>query len=401
MEVEGLTTTNNKDPMAIDNAMSQLAFSNDLNFDLSQNILPQASNNGLNNKGTLLGDNLSPKMVPVEGSSPINKPPSPPTTASGIITNAATTAPGINPRGGTQIPPPAYNTVVPGLGTSNRPAIKSARRRGAKIGLTPKIIIFSDKKDLIRVSLDSDESDDTEDVAHLSYDHRFHVKSKSSRRRSIAGDSVDLSSSRESLAADTEIDEGGGSQKSLLEKTKKQVEKAGKGIANAAFVLDEVEEIEVSKSVAKVSTKKERPKSAKQKNKPSRITISPVLPAESQAPQVATGKEHQEPSLVTGGPGKPKSGKSTTASGEKEMKGSNKGGRPKSARPSASSSSASTKKGGKQSKDKSGGVKKKDGFEEEETPQTRPHTAGIERWSTKEVQNMNELVAWERPEDDI
>jgi hypothetical protein len=93
--------------------------------------------------------------------------------------------------GQTQIvlPPPDYNTAI-GAG-----GVYKARRRSAKLGLRPKIIIFSDKKDLIRVTLDSDEDSD-EDITHFKYSHKHHARGKSAKRRSIAGDFINVTSSR-------------------------------------------------------------------------------------------------------------------------------------------------------------------------------------------------------------
>ncbi|CAL8109963.1 unnamed protein product [Orchesella dallaii] len=113
-----------------------------------------------------------------------------------------------------QAPPPDYNSIVEkaglpvalgGLSTSTAslksPSTDLKLKRRNKLGLRPRIIIFSDKKDLIRVSLDSDDESDSE-ICNLSFKKpttKFHGM-KSARRRSIAGESFTLSSSMESLS---------------------------------------------------------------------------------------------------------------------------------------------------------------------------------------------------------
>ena len=76
------------------------------------------------------------------------------------------------------------------------------RRRVITSGLKPKIVIFSEKKDLIRVSLDSEDDSDVDFKAYPTKYHRF----KSARRKSIAGESVNFSSSAESLCGDTDVE---------------------------------------------------------------------------------------------------------------------------------------------------------------------------------------------------
>jgi hypothetical protein len=264
------------------------------------------------------------------------------------------------------------------------------RRRNGKIGLTPKIIIFSDKKDLIRVSLDSDESDEDADIAHLSYDHRFHVKTKSSRRRSIAGNnSGDLSSSSENLAADTEIDEGQGDLVDVKSSDKDEMKAQEKGYENPAFEPDEgatpkgkIETEVVKDEVASV------PQKSSQKEKPQR-------------PKSAKPKKPASPPNVAG------ASDDGNKKNAKKKAGSSSGVRPKSAKPGLLQQPEGRKK--KAESVKGMAERNKDDIEEEgeegavgtdDEKKARPHT-GIDRWSTKEVQNMSKIVAWDRPEDDI
>lgn len=126
-------------------------------------------------------------MVPVEGSSP-SRPGtgSPPTK---LLTEMGVKGP----------PPPDYSTAMM---TTTSPGATAgagykARRRSGKIGLRPKIIIFSDKKDLIRVTLDSEEdSEEDGNITHFKYSHKHHGAGKSAKRRSLAGDGMNVTSSR-------------------------------------------------------------------------------------------------------------------------------------------------------------------------------------------------------------
>lgn len=169
----------------------------------------------------------------VQGSSPIGKLQSPPK-----LTCVPQRPPSTKPPADAQpyvdpsAPPPDYNSIVEkaGLpaaaGTSGILDVASSsskdlklKRRNMGLGMRPRIIIFSDKKDLIRVSLDTEDESDNE-ICNLSFKKHTskYLGIKSARRRSIAGESFTLSSSMESLSDDAKFTEekGGSTSKENL-----------------------------------------------------------------------------------------------------------------------------------------------------------------------------------------
>lgn len=146
----------------------------------AKGLVPIGTSLPLESGPQLPGQELSLlSMTPVEGSSPMRPGTGSPPTKLGVV------------------PPPDYNTAT----ATDKLAGKSAgggykaRRRSGKIGLRPKIIIFSDKKDLIRVTLDSDETSEDDSITQLQYRHRHHGRRRSGGR-SILGEALNLSSSR-------------------------------------------------------------------------------------------------------------------------------------------------------------------------------------------------------------
>lgn len=397
-----------------------------------------------------LSPNAPAGAVPnVQGSSPRTKPLSPPKlTSLPPQKPSKSPQPPIDP----SAPPPDYNSIVEkaGLPTIAGPSTEVAgkspkmKRRNMKLGLRPRIIIFSDKKDLIRVNLDTEDESDGE-VCNLSFKKPSskYLGMSSARRRSIAGESFTLSSSMESLTDETKKAKGerSGSKDNLILIGYDDIPDIDSGAINYAFDPEEFAAIEAAEAeqteqVAEDDATKEakklkkdssksgsqtdeeqpseksktsRPKSAKPKS--AGKTRGDSQPGKSTSPKkvkVATATKDSIPEQADE-EAEAEGAHAPKEAFEKQDKSKDKSrsGRSKSAKNGHNKVEPRSKTGEGKSKGKSSKKKDKRGEEDEEeedgssdSPRARPLTA-LDRWSNKDVENMSKIVAWDRPEDDI
>lgn len=415
----------------------------------------------------------------VQGSSPGGKPLTPPKLTSlpqrpGSSVKIAQQQPPQQPD--PNAPPPDYNSIVEKAGL---PLADSAggtdvaqcpgkdlkvKRRNMGLGMRPRIIIFSDKKDLIRVSLDTEDESDNE-ICNLSFkkpSSKF-LGIKSARRRSIAGESFTLSSSMESLSDEPKMmkDERSASKDNLILLGYDGIPGID-GAINYAFDPEEFAAIESAEAEqAGLANVEEKPNENQQQIFQSKKS-SPEIKKDSSKSESQTDEEQQPPekprSTTRPKSAKPKSAgktrashsgnnKESTTTSPKRVKvatrdsipeqvdeevdprpsskeafekqpssskeKSSRSGRSKSAKNGHNkveprSKGAGAADGGSKGKGKSSNKKDKRKAEDEEDEgasssspsRTRPLTA-LDRWSNKDVENMSKIVAWDRPEDDI
>lgn len=361
-------------------------------------------------------------------------------------------------------PPPDYNSIVEkaGLpapeyqGITNVSSVPGSelkvKRRNMGLGMRPRIIIFSDKKDLIRVSLDTEDESDN-DVCKLSFKKPSskYLGIKSARRRSIAGESFALSSSMESLSDDTkhakEASEAASKDNLILigyddipgidgainyafdPEEFAAIESAEQGAAasaepkkddaNSRQLKLNPTKGESSKSESQTDeeqpsekSKLARPKSAKPKSggkirdsgSPKRVKVTAkdsILEQEESETAVPSRPSSKEAFEKSEKHAVSKEKSARTGRSKSAKNGHNKV-EPRSKPDEASGGGSSSKGKGKASRRKG---KKEDDDEEEGScssspSRNRPLTA-LDRWNNKEVENMSKIVAWDRPEDDI
>jgi len=247
--------------------------------------------------------------------------------------------------------------------------LQKVKRRSITTGLRPKIVILSDQKDLIRVHLDSEESD-----SDILYYPRHKIKS--ARRMSISGDATNFSSSRESLHADT--DEEGGTD-------------------NPSFVSDEF---------ADSSTKTVILKSPADNNMEPEAQGSMVEPEtvreRCDTPTISIRRDQPTVSIPEKSKSKrPKSAKHPTnvETRREVLSPESSVGHPDTRQENQQTDVASSKKDKKKRKERAASAKTSEG--KAEAPRGgRPQTAFAQNLA-EEVSSMTQLVAWDRPEDDV
>lgn len=262
----------------------------------------------------------------------------------------------------------AQGSTEPGKpNSSGSSATKLNKRRNITMGLRPKIIIFSEKKDLIRVSLDSDESDG-DFLSANTYPIKYH-NFKSARRKSIAGDSMSYSTPEESLRGDSDEE-----LQSLSPRV--QVTGTNNGVVNDAFQNDEGK----SNNDAPLTISKSKEQNIKR-------DLSNI-PSSSAALKPKKGKSKAKtPSGVE------IEGKRSLEEIQEQVE------KPEEIKPTKSK---------KHSKERSKSAKngkrvtpsEKEAEDSDPTALFRPRTATAFNKNT-EVTNMSKLVAWDRPEDNI
>ena len=314
--------------------------------------------------------------------------------------------------------------IVPEIEKS--PVKKPQKKRATKFGLKPKIIIFSDQRDLLRANLESDDSE-CEDFYNTteSMEKEAPVMQLPSVTQASSFDSSGTEDDDVTTTADTNV-----KSQSVVGQPPRSL-----GVVNFAFepeefaaaekTLTKIVSANISSGIILVppqpttpiiegkqkksgeGSRQVRPKTSKKSRsktkhkEPSSSTealisehSSSSLPEESTPPILtkAGSKPDEKPILEASGKLMEEDGESSE---EKEAATTSKPRKKKS-----HGRSKSAKNGNKVEPRRDSSGKKQDEDDDEENGKPRPYTAN-DRWSTKEISNMNKLVAWDRPEDDI
>ncbi|CAG7720996.1 unnamed protein product [Allacma fusca] len=329
--------------------------------------------------------------------------------------------------------------VTPDIEKSPMPQPKG-RKRNLKFGLKPNIMIFSDERDLLKVNMDADDSESDEFYDFNSFATIVPQPLKPTGRKSITSVPSNLSSSLE----ETEDSRRSGDENDKQKKRTPALKSPG--VVNFAFEPEEfpVTDIQITKMAVGSSGlsagiilkppqldydntvddlkrgKPSRPKTArvkapKTKTKPPEPSSSTeaLISEQSSSPPPSLSPESLSPPNVQDLEQKllPEAEKQPVETKEeaaaifpsKSSDSSDKEKEKKRKKKIHTGRSKSAKNGNKV--EPSGSKSKQSGDEatDDAAEKPRPITANSanDRWSTQGISNMNNLVAWDRPEDDI